>query len=347
MKAPPIPEGPGCVSSSSSAKRQKSSRGSVRRMFGASSLQHITGSNGPRGAKALEEALVIRQIVRKIIRRSRTWLEDEQPPAELTHYAVGEHAYDWIIAAFESLMRDTECQQRPAYVWGVLQGAGQVQTCRIPRICAIGFGVAGGRGLLALERIGAKVSEITGVQVHVIGFDTGTGLTSPIDHRDVPNLLWTGRFPMDVEALGKRLTTASLVLGPIAETLPRFLHGQPPRVAFVSVDVDLYSSTVDCLRLFDATPSLLVPRVYCYFDDIHGYTYSDCNGELLAIAEFNASHPRRQICKIHGLKFFAPSRFRDTKWVECFYIAHVFDHELYAERSSIATPEHDQRIAGP
>jgi hypothetical protein len=208
------------------------------------------------------------------------------------------------------------------------------------------FGVAQGRGLLSLERIGARVSEISGIRVDVVGFDTGTGLTSPVDYRDVPNLLWAGRFPMDVEALRKRLTTGSLVLGSIAETLPAFLDGGPPQVAFVSVDVDLYSSTVDCLRLFEADPLLLLPRVYCYFDDIHGFTYSDCNGELLAVAEFNASHPLRQICKIHGLKFFVPKAAREAKWVECFYIAHVFDHEHYARRSSIATPEQDRRNLG-
>jgi hypothetical protein len=191
-----------------------------------------------------------------------------------------------------------------------------------------------------------KVREISGIWVNVVGFDTGTGLPSPIDHRDVPNLLWTGRFPMDFEALQKRLTTASLVLGPIAKTLPTFLEGRPPPVAVISVDVDLYSSTVDCLRLFEAAPSRLLPRVYCYFDDIHGYTYSDCNGERLAIAEFNPNHRRQQVCQIHGLKFFVPKAAREAKWVECFYIAHIFDHELYAQHSATETPEDDQRIIG-
>jgi hypothetical protein len=151
---------------------------------------------------------------------------------------------------------------------------------------------------------------------------------------------------MDVEAIRKRLTTASLRLGPITDTLPPFLTGQPGPVAFVSVDVDLYSSTVDCLQLFDANPLLLLPRVYCYFDDILGFTYSDCNGELLAISEFNASHPRRQLSKIHGLKFFVPPRVREAAWVECFYIAHIFDHELYAHRSAVTTPERDQKFTG-
>jgi hypothetical protein len=289
---------------------------------------------------------VVKRVLRKIIRATRTWLKEETPLPDLTRYRIGEYTYDWLGAAFVTIMRDPECARRPAYVWGTLQGAGLARTLGIPSVSVIEFGVAWGRGLLALEQIGARVSEMSGVQVDVVGFDTGIGLTVPIDHRDVQNLLWAGRFPMDVEALRKQLTTASLVLGPIAETLPIFLDGRPARIAFVSVDVDLYSSAVDCLRLFEADPSLLLPRVYCYFDDIHGYTYADCNGERLAITEFNASHPRQQICKIHGLKFFVPKAAREAKWVECFYIAHSFDHELYAQRTALSTPERDQQLSG-
>jgi hypothetical protein len=289
---------------------------------------------------------MVKRIARRVIRAARTWLKEETSPPGPTHYRIGEYTYNWVRAAFETLMRDRECARRPAYAWGTLQGAGLAHTLGIPTVSALEFGVANGRGLVALERIATKVREISGIWVNVVGFDTGTGLPSPIDHRDVPNLLWTGRFPMDFEALQKRLTTASLVLGPIAKTLPTFLEGRPPPVAVISVDVDLYSSTVDCLRLFEAAPSRLLPRVYCYFDDIHGYTYSDCNGERLAIAEFNANHRRQQVCQIHGLKFFVHKAAREAKWVECFYIAHIFDHELYAQHSATETPEDDQRIIG-
>jgi hypothetical protein len=288
--------------------------------------------------------MMMKRVLRKLIHMTRAWLAEETPPPDLPRDTIGEHYYHWLRPAFEILMRDRECARRPQYAWGTLQGAGCAHTLGIPRVCALEFGVAGGRGLVALERIATMVRDISGVQVDVVGFDTGGGLTSPIDHRDIPNLFWEGRFPMDVEALRKRLTAASLVLGPIAETLPAFLDERPPPVAFISVDVDLYSSTVDCLRLFEATPALLLPRVYCYFGDIHGYTYGDCNGERLAIAEFNARHPQRQISKIHGLKFYVPQTVREAEWVECVYIAHVFDHELYAQRSSITTSENDQRI---
>jgi hypothetical protein len=125
------------------------------------------------------------------------------------------------------------------------------------------------------------------------------------------------------------------VLGPINETLPTFLQAEPAPAAFVSVDVDFYSSTIHTLRLLDAHPDRLLPRVYLHFNDIIGATYSDCNGELLAIADFNATHSRQQIGKIHGLRYLVPSAFRDKPWVESMYIAHTFDHPLYAKPSIV------------
>ena len=288
---------------------------------------------------------MLRSALRAILRTGRTWLAEPSSLPDPSRYRMGEHSYPWLNAAFLKLRRsDPVCARRPAYLWGVLQGAGQARTLGIARITALEFGVAGGNGLLALERIAAQVGDLCGVKIDAVGFDTGTGLPSPVDHRDVPNMLWSGRFPMDHEALRRRLKRASLVLGPINETLPTFLQTEPPPAAFVSVDVDFYSSTVHTLRLLDAHSDRLLPRVYCYFDDILGATYSDCNGELLGIAEFNAAHSRQQICKIHGLRFRVPPAFRDRPWVECMYIAHVFDHPLYAKPSIVASEVDETRL---
>jgi hypothetical protein len=283
---------------------------------------------------------MLKSALRTILRAGRAWLEEPSTPPDPSRYQISEHGYGWLNAAFLRLRNsDPACARRPAYLWGLLQGAGQARTLGITRIAALEFGVAGGNGLLALERIAAQVGDLCGVKIDAVGFDTGTGLPPPVDHRDVPNMLWSGRFAMDHEALRRRLGSASLVLGPIDETLPTFLQAEPPPAAFVSVDVDFYSSTVHTLRLLDAHSDRLLPRVYCYFDDILGYTYSDCNGELLAIAEFNAAHSRQQICKIHGLRYRVHQSLRDKLWLDCMYIAHMFNHPLYAKPSIVADEE--------
>ena len=94
-------------------------------------------------------------------------------------------------------------------------------------------------------------------------------------------------------------------------------------------------------KLLEADCSVLLPRVYCYFDDIMGFAYSDFTGERLAIKEFNASHSMRKISPIYGLRYYLPGPHRGAIWPEKFYIAHLFDHHLYSQHDGLV-----KRIVG-
>lgn len=74
-----------------------------------------------------------------------------------------------------------------------------------------------------------------------------------------------------------------------------------------------------------------MPRIFCYFDDILGFTYGHHNGERLAIKEFNDAHASRQISKIYGLRFYLPQNEKLAAWPEKMYLAHILDHSLYSE----------------
>jgi hypothetical protein len=193
----------------------------------------------------------------------------------------------------------------------------------------IEFGVAGGNSLLKPEAIARRLYDYFKINIDVYGFDGGTGMPRPRDYRDIPNLWCEGHFRMDVEKLQDRLTKAQLMLGPVDETVPSFLKRSPAPVAFAVFDLDYYSSTMQAFTLFDAEQSLLLPRVHCYFDDILAYTICDFNGELLAITDFNAAHPLRNIASIRGIRYFVPERFANKMW-ENYYMLHIFDHSLYA-----------------
>src|SRR3954453_21859032 len=108
---------------------------------------------------------------------------------------------------------------RPQYLWPVLHAAHAAAALGLPRIAALEFGVAGGNGLLALERAAATASELSGTEVEIFGFDTGTGMPEPKDPRDAPWLIEPSYFDIDVPALRQRLTSAELVLGPVGETV--------------------------------------------------------------------------------------------------------------------------------
>jgi hypothetical protein len=238
----------------------------------------------------------------------------------------------WIGMRLQQLMLDEQARSKPGYIWGVLQGVALAKVLDIRRVSVIEFGVAGGAGLLSLERIAEHAEEFTGIEIEVYGFDTGRGLPKPDDYRDCPNLFLDSAFPMDREALNARLRRATLELGEVKDTVPAFVNKPHAPVAFVSIDVDFYSSTREVLRLFEASNEHLLPRVVCYFDDIIGLTYCDYNGERLAMREFNAEHSMRKICPMHGLKYFVPRRHRHHAWPGLLYFAHLFDHPLYNQQ---------------
>src|SRR5262249_56044490 len=60
---------------------------------------------------------------------------------------------------------------RPQYAWGVAIASAQARALGHKEISVLEFGVAGGRGLVALEQIVQSVSAVTGVAVRIFGFD--------------------------------------------------------------------------------------------------------------------------------------------------------------------------------
>ena len=231
---------------------------------------------------------------------------------------------------------------RSQYGFGLLHAGRLAKRLDVPRISAIEFGVAGGNGLLALEDHARRVTRETGVEIDVYGFDSGAGLPAAEDYRDMPYAWEQGFYAMDVEKLQSRLTSAKLLIGDVRETVQRFGDGNPAPIGFISFDLDYYSSTTAALRVLDLPFENLLPRIFCYFDDVAGgpsYCYNEFTGELLAISEFNQSHDDRKLARIAGLRH--NFRTLPALWHEQTYVAHLFKHPGYN------TPAHagDQQLA--
>ena len=96
--------------------------------------------------------------------------------------------------------------------------------------------------------------------------------------------------------------------------------------AFIAFDLCFYSSTLKAFQIFDADQSLLLPRVHCFFRNTLGRSFGDFNGERLAMSEFNAARETRKLSKMYGLGYFLGDVGR---WVDQYYMAHIFDHEQY------------------
>jgi hypothetical protein len=239
----------------------------------------------------------------------------------------------------ERIMAGAGSSVRANYLYGVLHAARLANVLGVPRISVIEFGVAGGRGLVALEQASLYAEEAFGVGIDVYGFDSGRGLPKPTDFRDCPNLFLEGQFPLDPGQLMPRLERATLILGLVDQTVPEFLDRRPAPIGFVSFDLDLYSSTVSALRSFESGAALLLPRVFCYFDDITGFTYADHNGERLAISEFNAAHELRKLSPIYAAEFYVPRRESRALWPRKLYLAHILDHPRYGDYDGLVRRE--------
>lgn len=231
----------------------------------------------------------------------------------------------------------------PQYAYGLLLASRLAHALGVRSISSLELGVAGGNGLLELERLAAEMWTTLGVAVETFGFDLGSGMPAPVDHRDVPYSWAEGFFRMDEPLLRSRLTTAALILGDIAQTGRAFIESDTSPVGFISFDLDYYSSTVAAfgsLLLGDADRYL--PRVLCYFDDTvgpHEELHTEYSGELLAISEFNAASPQRKISKINGLR--AKLHPMVGPWTEGMYVLHLFDHPLY---NSYTFPQRDRQF---
>ncbi len=226
---------------------------------------------------------------------------------------------------------------RPAYAFGMLRAADLALAAGLDKITAIEFGVASGAGLLAMCQLAEQTTRCTGVRFNIVGFDSGAGLPPPVDYRDHPDLWISGDYPMpDRSALHNALpSNASLVLGPVAETVPRFVESVSAEcpIGFASMDMDYYSSAKECLKIFEhPDPARYLHLTIVYFDDIMEETSNSWCGELLAIREFNESNALRK------LEFDRPLRsqriFKHASWLEQIYLLHVLDHPTMQPSSS-------------
>jgi hypothetical protein len=219
--------------------------------------------------------------------------------------------------------------ERPHYAYLVYQAAQLAARLQQSRVSVIEFGVARGAGLIVLEKHAEQIEKLFPVKIDIYGFDTGAGLPSPEDYRDLPYHWKAGFFRMDLGVLKKQLKRAQLIIGDVRETADRFFREHNPApVGAISQDLDFYSSTIASLRLFDSPAIRFLPRVFCYFDDTIGgdiALYNDFTGQRLAIHDFNNAHERVKLSSIYYLRAAPITKL----WHHKMWSAHLFDHPQY------------------
>jgi hypothetical protein len=219
---------------------------------------------------------------------------------------------------------------RPPYGVCMYHAAAEAKALGYTAITAIELGVAGGNGILCMCDHREEIRKALGIEIHIQGFDSGTGLPSTNDPRDALYTWPAGSFQMDRAALEQRLAgRAEIIFGDVAETVSEWQCRADAPLGAILFDLDLYTSTTAALGLL--TKANLLPRVWCFFDDVIGSfddAHGDCTGEREAIREFNLS-PERKRLRDH----LSPARvFRNRTpefWHQQVYLYHRFSHPDY------------------
>jgi hypothetical protein len=218
---------------------------------------------------------------------------------------------------------------RHHHAYAILRCADLARSLGIRELTLVEFGVAAGAGLLNMCHVAERVTKETGVRFRVAGFDTGQGMPAPTSFRDHPELYSLGDFPMNAAQLKAVLPPfAELVIGDVSATVPNFLEtvSASAPVAFVSLDVDYYSSTKAALRVLDGKPQQYLPRVIVYVDDLEDEYHNAYCGASLALNEFNREHELRKIEKWPFLRGYR--LFRNARWLDHVFFLQVLDHPL-------------------
>lgn len=218
---------------------------------------------------------------------------------------------------------------RPNYGYCLFNAAKLAVKLGHEKISAVEFGVAGGNGLLNFEYHAEQISKILPIEIEVYGFDTGEGLPKPTDYRDLLYHWQEGFYKMDVKALQAKLKRAKLVLGNVADTVGGFFERSAPApIGAISFDLDFYSSTKSALGILRGPSAHLLPRIFCYFDDVIGSElelYNDFTGQRSAIADFNRESEDIKL----GFPYYLQNSGYTGSWREQIWIAHLFKHPKY------------------
>jgi hypothetical protein len=247
---------------------------------------------------------------------------------KLWKLALGEAS--WVNYRGDFRLRERYGQiARANYAYGMLRSADVANFFGAPEVTAVEFGLADGDGLLNMIDIAAQIEKEVGIRINVVGFDSGTGLPPLQGYKDHPELWSPGDFSTcDREGLIRKVNgRAKIIWGDISKTVDAFvddLDSISP-LGFVSIDLDIYSSTKAALRCLSGSAEKYNPGVSMYFDDLSFFFASECTGELAAIAEFNSGNQFRKIGIDRSLPGFRTDK--TANWHSQMYVCQILDHE--------------------
>ncbi|MFC2117178.1 hypothetical protein ACFLSY_00870 [Bacteroidota bacterium] len=191
----------------------------------------------------------------------------------------------------------------------------------VNKLIFIEFGVASGAGLFNMADTAKKLSVYYNIETEIIGFDSMDGMPKPVDYRGHPEKYLDGDFiPIDIEKLKSRLPiNVKLYTNDLKKSIKEFQKtlSEGDFIAFISFDLDYWSSTVEAFEIFKLPCNYFLPKTILYFDDIQDIDDHNHAGEFLAIKEYNHNNDLQKINKINNLRY--QRIFKNQVWIEQMY----------------------------
>lgn len=218
---------------------------------------------------------------------------------------------------------------RPHYETILLESTKEAKKLGYKEISVLELGVAGGNGIISLERYKKKIEKITGVKINIFGFDYGEGLPISNNKFDLPFFWSGGDYKVDKEKLKKK-TNSKIFFGGINKTFQLFIETNPHTISAIFFDLDYYTSTKSFLDQIEKNKDFFSPRVYCYFDDVFSLNHhiNEHNGERLAIKEFNNENNEIKI----GKSLANLNDFKFPLGADKLFVLHNFTHKDYLSK---------------
>ena len=126
---------------------------------------------------------------------------------------------------------------RPHYETVLYESAREATKLGYKELSAIELGVAGGNGMIALEKCKNKIEKIFNIKIKLFGFDTGDGMPESKLTEDALFNWKKGDYKMNKDVLQKKLKS-KIYFGLIEKTIEDFINDKPPQICAIFFDMD-------------------------------------------------------------------------------------------------------------
>ena len=215
---------------------------------------------------------------------------------------------------------------KPHYESILYEACLEAKKLGINQVSVIELGVAGGAGIVSLEKYKKKIEKVLDINIKIYGFDMGSGLPKIEADEDLPFLWRKGLYNIDKAALEKKVNS-KIFYGDVKNTVDDFVKINKNNICCIFFDLDLYTSTINFLNQIPKIKDHLLPRVLCYFDDVYVFEnyINQFNGVFKAIDEFNKNFSEFKLG--YSVDHFKNFKFPLAR--TSIYTLHSFKNRLY------------------